>query len=166
MQNVKKTGSGATPAKPSTLPMGSLWVPSKVTLEEERWLVVPDSARLVEKTAKPGLFDDFIDLADAEPLAVLEFAQSWGLLGVCRHRQPRSHSKACSERERVSDWTKFARECRALLRTADPLLAGEKAPPAIWAESPYPDVSGEGASVANQRVFVEIKMTMLIDAAG
>jgi hypothetical protein len=38
-----------------------------------------------------GCLDAFIDLADARPEEILEFAQTWGVLGICKDGEPVPH---------------------------------------------------------------------------
>ena len=76
-------------------PAADLMVPPGVALRDHRiqWLAGPDWAgwRLVRP--ERSLLERFVELAaDRSGREIEEFARAWGVLGICRHDLPASHS--------------------------------------------------------------------------
>ena len=68
---------------------GELLVPEVVELEGERlwWAGSVRTRRL-----RPGLFQRFLDLAEAPAPKIRDYARRWGVLGICKHGLPASHN--------------------------------------------------------------------------
>ncbi len=75
---------------------GFLTVPAKVNLNNTKDRLVwvfnspPDYAGTVLATAE--VLNTFLQLGSATPEAILDFARSWGLLRLCKHGLPATHS--------------------------------------------------------------------------
>lgn len=71
---------------------GMLFSPGRVDLDGDRLIWNPLGGRY--KRAKEKMLVGFILLCDADdfPAAVLSFAKTWGVLGVCKHNLPCSHN--------------------------------------------------------------------------
>jgi hypothetical protein len=96
------------------------------------------------------LLPRFAALANATDDQVLAFAQRWGVLEICGHGRPSSHSEAdrqpdlCFPRpvdeqlttfsEPVDAWRALAREVRGIVKVAAALHAGRRATVADWAD--------------------------------
>lgn len=48
-----------------------------------------------------GILDEFLHLCDAEDEAILKYAQTWGVLELCRHNLPCCHEVSIGERLRL-----------------------------------------------------------------
>ena len=100
------------------------------------------------RTALPGprLLEGFVRLADAPDSAIRDYAQQWGILGICKHDLPRTHNfqlgspdrfcsplgfrmdeecKAPTGWEPLSTWRRYAREARATLDIAANIHQGK-----------------------------------------
>jgi hypothetical protein len=88
------------------------------------------------------MLDEFLELADASAKRILSYAQRWGVLGICRHGKPCTHTPYTSQRiiyppvpdlcaplgwdgrggrEPVEAWRRYAREATAILRVGESL---------------------------------------------
>jgi hypothetical protein len=108
--------------------------------------------RLVRPSAP--MLDEFLSLADAPPRRILAYAKTWGVLGICKHGQPCTHTPFTSRRQlspRVEDrcaplgwdgrggfepieaWRRYAELADATLRVAEQ-LRNRRAPNAqdLW----------------------------------
>ena len=76
-----------------------------------------------------NLLREFAGLEDAPDERILRFARKWGVLGICRHGLPSSHSRRCmpwggnsqSGKESVARWRYYSRRSRSLLLVASRL---------------------------------------------
>ncbi len=98
--------------------------------------------------AARGALDAFLKLKDASDKAIMEFAQEWGVLGLCKHREPFTHNHridismpliaASQERclpegdagagvylEPVAAWRGLINEASMIVRTVAQLLSAE-----------------------------------------
>lgn len=101
--------------------------------------------RIEEVRWSPALsrcLDGFWRLADAQPLEILAFARTWGVLGICDHWKPRNHGgQRCDYLglggetywEPVEAWYRYARQVRAILSVACDLLDGRQSRSEDWA---------------------------------
>jgi hypothetical protein len=105
-----------------TLPFDSLQVPP-VRLEGDSLYFRPQGPLHPASGQKDRLVFDFANLADAPNRAFLEFALSWGVLGLCGHNEPLFHRvRPCLPRrvgsefvEPIAYWRNRARHIRAIL---------------------------------------------------
>lgn len=114
-------------------------VPAEIELEgsEIRWN--PQDANFVTKEVKKELLLDFARLVLVGSESILEFARSWGVLGLCEHGLPATHNPAqhslsgqvisvgCEPtgKESVQEWQEYARKIRAVLNVAAQIRKGE-----------------------------------------
>src|SRR6266511_423087 len=111
------------------------------------WSVVDGSPKPGRRLVKSGggLLEDFLDLGMADerslPKSVLRFARRWGVLNLCQHALPATHSRDCwhrlplrpaprpgwlgAWREPIEGWRIYAVKARTLLRLAAKLDRGE-----------------------------------------
>lgn len=89
----------------------------------------PDSAML----------ERFLSLGDATDAAILRFAKRYGVLALCDHGAPSSHSPQCRPvgwpgpcREALVDWRFFSRSVLATLKISAALTLGKTPAPADW----------------------------------
>jgi hypothetical protein len=77
----------------------------------------------------PGLLEQFVALGDAPDEDILRYARHWGVLVICRHGLPASHSEDCKPMalpgrgryvfwEPIESWRYFARHANAVLEAA------------------------------------------------
>ena len=156
------------------LPIAQLYVPSTIRLEGER--LVWTTAKGTVKNPGKSLLPEFVALAEAEPDAVLKFAQRWGVLRLCdQHELPVTHavrafhvrggdpaiSRCRTPRsshgfyEPIDAWRVFARQARAIVRTAGHQARGRAALPEdlalLWDAQARPVLRIRG----EQRVLVD-----------
>lgn len=106
-----------------------------------------------------GLLEEFIELADGNDTAILKYARTWGVLGLCRHHLPYLHAsphelpnehlrlplpsafasrqwltRACVPlgSEPLDVWRFFSRQAKALLRIAANLQQEALGEPGDW----------------------------------
>lgn len=126
----------------------------KVTLEGD-YLVSSLEHEIVEcEPSGTDLLQAFINLRDASPAQIEDFAQRYGVLELCRHHLPRTHwdritsdpdairlpecpSLSCPDKfghsqEPIEDWKNIARGLSAVLRVAAALHLGQSAPLDTW----------------------------------
>ena len=72
---------------------GRVWVPSVLELENGR-LYWAYGGNNYEKRVAPDLLDGFINLSDATPERIKEFAKRRGVLEICKHGYPSSHNSS------------------------------------------------------------------------
>jgi hypothetical protein len=129
-----------------------------VRTEEEvflKWeMFGPNSERPSLRTDFVGALDRFINLADAPPERILQFAREWGVLNLCGHRLPYTHRPlpppsadnpfrdflppepmVCRpvKFELASVWRDHAHRLKAILQAAANLHLGKTGEPADWA---------------------------------
>jgi hypothetical protein len=111
-----------------------------------------------------GILDEFLHLCDADDEAILKYAQTWGVLELCRHNLPCCHEVSLGERlrlpapmlvkpqtgragpaddprqcpplgrEPLATWRFFSGQAKALLTIADDLHRIELAKREDWAK--------------------------------
>ena len=104
--------------------------------------------------AHPKLLEVFVELADADPEVIRDYARKWGVLMICEHGVPAGHSaprlpisdlheptavRGCDPHgwpdacwESVGAWYVRAREARAMLNVAAALRRGQPARIGDW----------------------------------
>ncbi|HKS27868.1 MAG TPA: hypothetical protein VJS44_08620 [Pyrinomonadaceae bacterium] len=154
---------------------GLLKIPRKVELLNGAliWEVV--DSQFITKEPEEGLIIEFANLAFVEAETILQFAQTWGVLGLCKHNLPATHNppifnpkamdKSCKPTgsESIELWHKFARMSRAVLSLASHLHRNEKGKKQDWivlsvSESSLPEeISGEKSLLVRyMNVWVDI----------
>lgn len=127
--------------KNDVLVFNELSVPKKVHLEED--LIVWDSTvEKIKKIPDIHLLEKFTNLVDATDTEILEFAKRWGVLGLCVHQLPASHSsfsvlekKAHCEpigRESISEWRDYSKILRTLLNISNRSFTPNLKNPIAW----------------------------------
>jgi len=77
----------------------------------------------------PGLLEQFVALSDAPAEDILRYARHWGVLVICHHGLPASHSEHCRPMTRsgrgryvfwepIESWRYFARHAKGILEIA------------------------------------------------
>ena len=108
-----------------------------------------------------GILDEFLRLCDARDKAILDYAQTWGVLELCSHNLPARHEfsmhvplrlpaplavpsssdalnpcnlRAClpTRKEPLSTWRFFSAQCKALLNIAGELQRARPGREADW----------------------------------
>src|SRR5271155_813308 len=121
------------------LPFDSIQVPP-VRLEGGSLYFRPQGPLHPATGQKERLVFDFANLADASNEAFLEFACSWGVLGLCVHKQPLFHrAPPCLPRrvggefvEPIVYWRSRARHTRAILNVKASLKRDELGARSDW----------------------------------
>jgi hypothetical protein len=121
------------------LPFDSIQVP-EVSLQGNHLCFRPAGPLHPVAGRRERLVFDFANLADASAGAFLEFARSWGALGLCKHQLSILHelppclaSRADNEFvEPISYWRRRARPIRAILNIKTSLRQGGPGSPADW----------------------------------
>lgn len=97
-----------------------------------------DAARSlwIARRVLPGtdLLRGFACLADAPTARIVAFAQKWGVLGICQHNLPSSHSLECTPNgwdgragwETIARWRHYARRASSLILVASRLRESTK----------------------------------------
>src|SRR6266446_5747425 len=73
----------------------SWFVPGIIRLENEnlRWNYLPESLKSGRQLhPSQGMLEGFLELAQAPDRNIARYAKRWGVLGICEHRLPSSHS--------------------------------------------------------------------------
>jgi hypothetical protein len=132
-------------------------VPAVVELEGTRLRWQDHDGHRLGKVirVRRGLLDAFIEMAEAPPETVRDYARQWGVLMICDHGIPGGHSWPripitdalngpagitwCTPRgwpdacwEPVGAWHVLARQARAMLNVAAALHAGKRARRGDW----------------------------------
>jgi hypothetical protein len=152
-------------------PEGTYRVPVRVSASDDRieyWYTDPDapvgvvsnvpegsSARRTGRALPPGFarvsdqqLKAFTDAGLNSEAAVVRFAERWGVLGICDHGLPRTHSAGLSTLcaplghdsmedggwEPTAAWRFFRRQAFLILRTSDRLRRGERVDRSTWLE--------------------------------
>src|SRR5215469_10148972 len=68
---------------------GMSYVPQHMELTQDAILW---SGPLKEVRPGPGMLRDFVALGDASNEKIFQYASRWGVLGICKHNIPASHS--------------------------------------------------------------------------
>ena len=99
-----------------------------VGLEQRDWKKI----RVVRPSR--GMLDQFLSLANANAERICSFARKSGVLAICIHEKPTSHSLDCDMApcpeidgwsEPLDRWRYYARQFQAVLRIADRLNANQ-----------------------------------------
>jgi predicted RNA-binding Zn-ribbon protein involved in translation (DUF1610 family) len=96
-----------------------------------------------QKRAGVALIDQFRQLHVASDEAILDFARRWGVLGICKHGLPTSHSPSCLPvaywegdtvywKEPLSVWRKYSRCVGAVLNVAGEVAQERNGRAADW----------------------------------
>ena len=127
------------------------WIaPNIVEREGEKllWRATPGK----EKRVHPGreLIEDFIRLHDSPPDQIVKYAKRWGVLGLCSHGLPASHSfpsfvskiEVCEpvpakrgsgySEESLEKWRDFSKQADGLLNIAAQVHKGLRVRPEDW----------------------------------
>jgi hypothetical protein len=119
-------------------------IPVKVELDNGLLIWNVEESKFTTKEYEEGLVIDFANLAFVEAETILEFAQTWGVLGLCKHNLPATHNppiftsesidKSCKPTgsEPIELWYRFARMSRAMLSLASYLHRNEKGQKQDW----------------------------------
>lgn len=121
------------------LPFDTIQVPP-VRLEGDCLYFRPQGPLHPATGQRERLVFDLANLADASKHALLEFANRWGVLGLCRHNRPAFHQvPACLPRraggefvEPIAYWRKRARYVRAILSVKASLKRDELGARSDW----------------------------------
>jgi hypothetical protein len=120
-------------------PFGAILVPP-VRVTAGRLRFQPKGPLRVAKGQPERLVFDFARLAEASERSFLEFARTWGPLGICPHRTSVHHqSPPCLAylvddelREPIASWRGQARHVQAMLNIRTALNRGEPGTNADW----------------------------------
>src|SRR5690242_3800353 len=130
------------------LPVDQVVVPDRILLsKDEARLEVEDEEAYwhevgEERQVLPTALHQFITLAEQPPARILQFAQRWGLLGLCEHGLPATHhvdDRDGQERfalipyggctpapaESIVDWRTYSSRFRTFIEAAQRLHRGE-----------------------------------------
>lgn len=89
-------------------------------------------------TAPASLLEKFLMLHDRPTSDILAFAKRWGVLEICKHGLPCTHSNCHPLEDRLSywepiqAWRSFSVQARAVLEIAASLRKGQPASMASW----------------------------------
>ncbi len=121
---------------------GKLLVPKNIELSGNilKWDLEQE---VIEKNPDENLIRKFADLANSSPKEVLEFAKTFGVLGLCNHQLPASHSKIsilgnprsnCQPlgEESIDLWYEFAKNAQAILNISLALRLHRRARDEDW----------------------------------
>jgi hypothetical protein len=89
-----------------------------------------------KRTPGPGVLEQFVALSDAPDEDILRYARHWGVLLICHHGLPASHSEDCGPMtlpgrgryvfwEPIESWRYFARHAKAVLEMAAATYNGQ-----------------------------------------
>jgi hypothetical protein len=133
-----------TPLEQAAVPKEWL-VPEDLALRRDRvcWRPARPSSEFpgftyayAKRTPGPGLLEQFVALGDAPDEEILRYARHWGVLVICRHGLPASHSEQCKPMslpdqdryvfwEPVTSWRYFARHAKEVLEMAAATYNGQ-----------------------------------------
>ncbi|SRR6266478_4128599 len=130
----------------------SWFVPGIIRLENEnlRWNYLPESLKSGRQLhPSQGMLEGFLELAQAPDRNIARYAKHWGVLGICEHRLPSSHSPDMLELrkfgcrplgwedgecwEPLDTWRHFVTQAFSLLKIANRVHQGKTADPSDWA---------------------------------
>jgi len=130
-------------------------VPAKVELRGQDlvWRIFDGDVKPTERFPGSGLLWEFVALADeaGDDEVILKFARDWGVLGVCRHRQPNYHPRyeqsagrkalvwcvprggfGFKGREPLATWRKIAQDLGTLIQLAAKVAHGDPGDDEDW----------------------------------
>jgi hypothetical protein len=156
-----------TPLEQAAVPKEWL-VPEDIALRRDRlcwrsskpWPEFPGfKYAYAKRTPGPGLLEQFVALSDASDEDILRYARHWGVLVICHHGLPASHSEDCKPLtlpgrgryvfwEPVENWRFFARHAKRVLEMAAATYNGQIIESAIVEKlfQVPPSVKGSGAA--------------------
>lgn len=138
----RETGIVGRPLK-----SGLLHVPAEIRLNGER--LVWASSSHTEVAVSDLMFDQFLNLSDADSDSIFRYAKRWGPIGFCKHNLPSTHNLGwatenkivgfCDPRgwpdrcwELIFLWRKFSRQARAMLNIGARLREGKPGVEEDW----------------------------------
>lgn len=175
------------------LPMAPWFAPRLVELNDKKTRLFYDEYETKHVPLDGRLLERFLKLADGTPAEIRNFAQTYGVFGICNHGLPWTHSYSIamlgSHRaighcrclstadgdtyDPVAVWHRLAREARALMNIAYKNDEGEAGNGNDWSilrNSPITcrvaRVRTKGSAVENDRRIVSLVLNMWVDAAG
>jgi len=121
-------------------------VPREIRLEGNEIIWNPQDSEVVTKEVEKELLFDFANLVLFGSESILEFARDWGVLGLCEHGMPATHSVSLNAstsgategecqptgREQAEQWQEYARGVRALLNIAAKVNRGDAGRSEDW----------------------------------
>ena len=156
-----------TPLEQAAVPKEWL-VPEDIALRRDRLCWRPSKPwpefsgfkyAYAKRTPGPGLLEQFVALSDAPDEDILRYARQWGVLVICHHGLPASHSEHCRPLtlpgrgryvfwEPVENWRFFARHAQRVLEMAAATYNGQIIENAIVEKlfQVPPSVKGSGAA--------------------
>jgi hypothetical protein len=157
-----------TPLEQAAVPK-EWFVPKDIALRRDRvcWRPsTPSSAfpgftyAYAKRTPGPGLLEQFVALGDAPDDDILRYARHWGVLVICPHGLPASHSEQCKPMalpdqdryvfwEPVASWRYFAGHAKEVLEVAAATYNGQVVDREVTERlfpMPPPSVKRSGAS--------------------
>lgn len=154
-----------TPLEQAAVPR-DWFVPQDIVLERDRlcWRPSRPSSEFpgfryayTKRSPGPGLLEQFVSLGDAADEDILRYARHWGVLVICEHGLPASHSEHCRPMslsmrseyafwEPLESWRFFARQGKRILELAASTCNGQSMERAftedVLARPPSPRRSG------------------------
>lgn len=104
----------------------SAWLRPKAVELADGWLFPSGQGERVQVGAyQTGLLAEFARLAEADDERIRSFASRWGMLHICEHRMPGTHSSGVVAELASGPWT----ACSSMV-AGDPPLVGE--PTELW----------------------------------
>jgi hypothetical protein len=133
-----------TPLEQAAVPK-EWFVPEDIELRRDRLCWRPSKHSVAfphfkyayaKRTPGPGLLEQFAALSDAPDEHILRYARHWGVLLICHHGLPASHSERCRPMtlpgrgrhvfwEPIESWRYFARHAKAVLEMAAATYNGQ-----------------------------------------
>jgi len=133
-----------TPLEQAAVPKEWL-VPEDIALRRDRLCWCPSKPSpefpgftyaYAKRTPGPGVLEQFVALSDAPDADILRYARHWGVLVICHHGLPASHSENCRPLtlprrggyvfwEPIESWRYFARHAKAVLEMAAATYNGQ-----------------------------------------
>jgi hypothetical protein len=118
------------------VPAGQLFVPTKVELDKaQRNLLWSSRAGCMRVPDTRGMFNEFVELWDKTPSAILRYARKWGLLFLDRNGRPCSRIYDLprgESREPIEAWKYFSRRAQSALNIAANLKCDKRGSPTDW----------------------------------
>jgi hypothetical protein len=139
-----------TPLEQAAVPK-DWFVPQDIALHRDRvcWRPSTPSPEFpgftyayAKRTPGPGLLEQFVGLSEASDEDILRYARHWGVLVICRHGLPASHSEDCRPMtlsgrgryvfwEPLASWRYFAGHAKRVLEIAAATYNGQVAESAV-----------------------------------
>ncbi len=159
---------------------GDLWtVPGKVWVEGGK-LLYDRGTHGPETRPGRGMFAGFLKLGEAGDDKIREYAAKWGVLSICRHQLPSSHSRShlrpagCDplgyrddpQRETyepIEKWRMFSRQAVALLKISYALRLGQIPSDLDWATAYEKNPDERARNVPRDPVAGAIRLSQIIN---